>query len=493
MIGTAGDLIGPACMSVVEGSRIGSGAVEEDSAASAGSQSRRCFPQATLLLLLGGIAVPNALAVAANIWVDVPPRSAAIAAYAAVTFLSARLHAAVLVPLYLAAVAFDGLGIVAHVFFMDLTLVTETIPAFTHVRVFTSPFYAGLIAAVTIVLAGNILFLLRCRSAMARGNRLVFLLALLGCVGADIQIGSASRATQGPAAGIGQPFESAVRMSGFSETADSARPKRNVLLVLVESLGILRDPQHRNILFSAFDDADLRARFTLTSGTTTFFGATAYGEMRELCQSRSPYRVILHGSGPDCLPGAYAARGYRTVSVHGFSGEFYERDQWYAKIGFARSVFPETATTSYARRCGDPFIGPCDVEVADTISDRLANASQPMFIYWVTLNSHVPVRAGEATPRHGCATGGPFGDPEVCAMAEIWQDLFEAITRLAKRNPETEILLVGDHAPPLWRRAARGLFEPDRVPWLRLAPRGPLAAAGDWAAPSRACAACGRD
>jgi hypothetical protein len=69
---------------------------------------------------------------------------------------------------------------------------------------------------------------------------------------------------------------------------------------------------------------------------------------------------------------------------------------------------------------------------------------------------------------------GPFGDPEVCAMAEIWEDLFDAVSRLALRNPDTEILLVGDHAPPLWRRDARRQFRTDRVPWIRLAPQTSL-------------------
>ena len=57
-------------------------------------------------------------------------------------------------------------------------------------------------------------------------------------------------------------------------------------------------------------------------------------------------------------------------------------------------------------------------------------------------------------------------------MAEIWEDLFDAISRLALRNPETKILLVGDHAPPLWRRSASRQFETGRVPRIRLAPRG---------------------
>jgi hypothetical protein len=288
----------------------------------------------------------------------------------------------------------------------------------------------------------------------------------------DIQANGSTNLDIGPTAAVGRPFQSAVRMSGFDHLTDADRPRRNVLLVIVESLGYLRDPDQRKVLFSAFDDPALKDRFGITTGTTSFYGPTAYGEMRELCGVRAYYTVMFGDHPPSCLPSAFAEHGYRTFSIHGFTSQFYDRLSWYPKVGFARSVFEGNTQRHYGRRCGGPFVGLCDVEIAGALSDRLAAAKDPMFIYWLTLNSHVPVPAEEATPRHDCATGGPFGDPEVCAMAEIWEDLFDEINRLALRNPETEILLVGDHAPPLWRRNARSQFETDRVSWIRLTPRG---------------------
>lgn len=441
------------------------------SALQTSSNERSNFIQSTFLLIVGALLLPNALAVLGSIWIGVPPRPNVIAAYALVALLCTRLPRIAAIPLYLTAVAFDVLTIVAHIFFLDLSLIYQNVPAFTHVRTLASPVYAGMLAALTLFIAANVTFLMRYRVSMARGNKGVLAVAIVACLAGDMAINGSANLDLGPAAGIGQPFQSAVQVSGFDEVAGASRPKHHVLLVLVESLGQLRDPQQRKVLFSSFDDEKLRERFAVTTGTTSFFGPTAYGEMRELCQLRSSYGSLLDSDRPSCLPAQFAARGYRTVSVHGFTSAFYDRLSWYPRIGFVRTVFQETATATYKRRCGGPFVGPCDVEIADVISDRLSAATQPMFVYWLTLNSHVPVRAGEATPRHDCATGGPFGDPEVCTMAEIWEDLFAAISRLAMRNPETEILLVGDHAPPLWRRKARGLFEPDQVPWLRLAPR----------------------
>ena len=425
----------------------------------------------TLLLLVGAVLLPNALAILASIWIGLPTRTAPIAAYVVVVLVGLRLPRFAVVPLYLTVVLFDLLMIVVEIFFLDIGSLSRNLDAFAHVHLLRSPLYAGLLAAVAASVAATLWFLLRYRAPMARGNRLVLAGAVAACLLADIPINGSTSLYLGPTAAIGRPFRSAVAESGFEMLTEPSRTKPNVLLVLVESLGVLRDAHQRDVLFAAFDDPALRRSFGITTGTTSFFGATAYGEMRELCHTRSPYTALLDAGGPTCVPALFAAKGYRTVSVHGFSSAFYDRSHWYPKAGFVRSVFQDTATTPYKRRCGGAFSGLCDVEIADTISDKLATATQPLFLYWVTLNSHVPVLAGQATPRHDCTTGGPFGDPEVCAMAEIWEDLFAAIARLAMRNPGTEILLVGDHAPPLWRRAARNRFEPDRVPWIRLSPR----------------------
>jgi hypothetical protein len=61
---------------------------------------------------------------------------------------------------------------------------------------------------------------------------------------------------------------------------------------------------------------------------------------------------------------------------------------------------------------------------------------------------------------------------KVCNMTEMWMDVLEGIGRLAADLPGTEILIVGDHAPPLWSRAGRALFRPGRVPWFHLKPVG---------------------
>ncbi|MFH6781713.1 MULTISPECIES: sulfatase-like hydrolase/transferase [Methylobacterium] len=425
--------------------------------------------RASLVLLAGGLVLPNALALTAGLVAGVPSRTGAIALYAALALLAGRIPGRVLALLGAGAVVLDLLLAIGRTFFLDLETLLPLVDAGLLTNLLGTPAYAaGAVAAVAFA-AAYLTFLVRAGPAMRRGSRPVFAaataLALLG----DVAVNGSPSYELGSLASVGRPFESAATGSGFDALPDQARPPRRALMVMVESLGVLRDPDRRALLTAPFEDPVLRKLYAVTTGTSTFFGATASGEMRELCRTHASYQVLTAES-PACLPERFADRGYRTVAVHGFHSGFYARAEWYPLAGFRRSLFGETLAPRFARRCGGPFRGLCDTDLAQVIDAELA-AAEPSFVYWLTLNSHVPVPRGRATPRQHCGQAdSPFADPEVCAMVETWQDVFAAVARLALAHPGTEILLVGDHAPPLWRRAARDAFEPGRVPWIRLAP-----------------------
>ncbi|AWN50558.1 sulfatase-like hydrolase/transferase [Methylobacterium sp. 17Sr1-1] len=425
-------------------------------------------------LLVGGLVLPNALALVAGTVAGVPARTSAIALYAALALLGGTLPGWALALLALPVMVLDLAFAVGRMFFLDPGALLHLIDAGTLATLLATPTYAAGAAAVGLALA-YLTFLMRTGPAMRRGSRPVFAAAVAGLLVGDGLVNGSTAYDFGSPASVGQPFDSGSLGSGFDALTGQDRPPRRILMVMVESLGVLRDAGQRAVLTAPFDDPALRRLYTVTTGTSAFFGATASGEMRELCRTYRSHRQVFTrqmftADDPTCLPRRFAARGYRTVSVHGYHAGFYGRAQWYPLAGFQKSLFGEGMAPLFARACGGPFPGPCDTDVAAVVEAELA-APGPAFVYWLTLNSHVPVPRGEATPRHDCGRpGGPFADREVCAMVEIWQDVFAAVSRIALAHPGTEILLVGDHAPPLWRRTARDAFEPGRVPWIRLAP-----------------------
>ena len=159
--------------------------------------------------------------------------------------------------------------------------------------------------------------------------------------------------------------------------------------------------------------------------------------------------------------------------MHAFYSGMFDRNRWYPRIGFDKLDFGEALIPQLKRRCGTVFRGACDADLPPLI-ERAADTKRPNFIYWLTLNTHIPVAPGEARTDFNCERpDNGFGMAKVCRMAELWHDVFNAVARLAldPAVAPAEILVVGDHAPPLWSKRGRGEFEVGKVPWYRLTPR----------------------
>ncbi len=270
-------------------------------------------------------------------------------------------------------------------------------------------------------------------------------------------------------------FSSATGQTGLTEIPQGTR-QQDVLLVLVESLGALDDPRQMNVIWDSFRTPEIAARYDVSTGTTAYKGSTTAGETRELCGDWNDFAAYLDGPHPECLPASYRDAGYKTASFHAFPAEFFSRDEWYPNIGFETSSFMEdlVPTDREFRTCGKTFTGLCDMDLADTIESYLTSPSvAPRLTYWLTLNTHVPFDPADVAPRLGCADSALFDDQTVCHMSEMWMEIFDRIAKIAS-NPElkpTKILLVGDHAPPLWTRKGRDAFTADQVPWLLLTPK----------------------
>ena len=166
------------------------------------------------------------------------------------------------------------------------------------------------------------------------------------------------------------------------------------------------------------------------------------------------------------------------MSYHGYWRWFYQRQDWYPKLGFARSHFAEDLLPGApeSAHCGTMFPGVCDLWIADRIEDELARAGKlRKFVYWVTLNSHFPVESELAQgSTFDCArteTLKKGTDP--CDLARIHYRLYERIARLAldRAIPPTRFIIVGDHMPPFPGLDERALYDDEHVPYVDLIPK----------------------
>lgn len=270
----------------------------------------------------------------------------------------------------------------------------------------------------------------------------------------------------------------------------------DVVLILVESWGDLRDKGLARALVAPFQDPRVAAHYRITEGTAPFDGLTLPGEGRELCHSHIGFRIQSQISSikDGCLPAQFHARGYRNIAVHGYMGQMFGRNDWYRQIGFDSTYFRPDFDRAGLPQCEGAFPGTCDASVAQWISGSLLAppSSQPRFIYWVTLNSHLPVPVHPDLPGDGvCAA-----HPELAASVPFcsWFRLVSAVhssaaeVALGKLSRPTVFILVGDHAPPFAQTDLRRRFSDADVPYIVLTPldaKAPESPSPAGAAPAR--------
>ncbi len=427
----------------------------------------------SLALVSLGVLIPNApMITLAAAGIGTPPRSAAILAFLVVALLARHLPITITLALYVTVLCFDLVSTISLLFQLSIFEIAAALRFAGEVGFFASPLYIAIAVAVLATTALAVALAVRGRDALRQAHIVPAILGAFALAALDLSLNTSPHFHFGSAFAAGRPFESAALTSGF-DTAIRRGGGRNVLLILVEGLGAFADPAQQRLLEARFARSDIRSGYDVATGTTAYFGSTTAAEMRELCRTRESYtRLLLSGPVPSCLPAEKRAAGYETIALHGYSGRMFDRRSWWTRVGFEHLFFARELRSALQRTCGGVFQGVCDSDVAAHLPELVGSSDKSRFIYWVTLNTHVPVRPAEGTPRLGCDRGGPFDHSEVCYMTEMWLDVLDAVAALAldQRLQPVDVLVVGDHAPPLWSRRARGLFRPGEVTWFRLSP-----------------------
>ena len=252
----------------------------------------------------------------------------------------------------------------------------------------------------------------------------------------------------------------------------------NVVLVLVEAWGSPRDMALRGALDQPFSDSALLARYTILRGSMPFEGHTSSGEGRELCGTHLG-EFLTQGTAAQlerCVPAQLRRAGYRTLAVHGFSGDFYDRKDFYPKLSFEEIWFHDRLRAAGLPDCEGPFPGSCDEAVAAWIGQRLRQSgSAPLFVHWVTLNSHLPIWQSVIDRNHeGCNVSAiTRDDPAVCAWYDLVLRVNKSIRRLALEplGRPTIFIVTGDHEPPFDKEMELAGFSATQVPYFILLPK----------------------
>jgi hypothetical protein len=280
----------------------------------------------------------------------------------------------------------------------------------------------------------------------------------------------------------GSPIPSATAMAISSlglGTGKSTMETPNLVVILVESWGLESDASIRNALVRPYAQPGLHTRYEVSQGIVPFHGGTVAGEARELCGNNMGLEIMNASAQQlqDCLPDRLASLGYRNLALHGMSGYVFSRSIWHGLIGFQEQWFRDQFRQEGLPDCAGAFNGTCDASIAEWIGKRLGTKEQhPDFVYWITLNSHlpVPIPSGLQAGASSCSLSPTLSEqPALCSWYQLVFNVHESVSKLAmgKLTRPTVFVIVGDHAPPFASATRRALFSDTFVPYVLLVPR----------------------
>jgi hypothetical protein len=252
----------------------------------------------------------------------------------------------------------------------------------------------------------------------------------------------------------------------------------NVVLILVESWGKSLDASLERSLVQPYLAEKLLERYTLSEGTVPFYGPTVAGEARELCGSKIGFGLLSASADElkGCLPESMRRKGYHNTAVHGYSARMFDRGEWYHRIGFDESWFRDRLQQRGLPMCPGPFPGICDAAASVWIGDRLQqDTDSPQFIYWVTLNSHLPVPIpNKVQDPPACSDNAMTAESAaLCSWYQLEFNVHRSVAELALRPTKrpTIFLIVGDHTPPFASVRLKSHFSDRVVPYVLLVPK----------------------
>ena len=407
-------------------------------------------------------------------FVGAPPRYFEIAVGGIIGLIVKRMPRVVQFVAFTGIMIYSILSFVAGLFNLNMSSLVYSLQFFAEIKTSNSVEYIAAIVVILIILLSS-WFLLKRDINFAKPFHILLGGALIfGLAGADFAMGQNMRGHYFREAPAGANFESATQETGFASRADA---KRHLVLIMVESLGVPNDNKAMSDkLFAYYDNSAIQARYDVSRGTSLYYNSTTAGEFREMCGKWGDYYELLDPADAakmNCLPARLAAKGYATHAMHSFQGAFFKRDKWYPNIGFQQREFWPELQAKGAEWCGGVFAGACDRQIPELLAENLKNAKQPTFLYWLTLNSHLPVPPGLNLNVDNCQTVSAKlakDFPMICRQFAIFDAIDKALVAeiTASDFPEADILIVGDHMPPYYDRHHRSQFDAERVPWLYL-------------------------
>lgn len=261
-------------------------------------------------------------------------------------------------------------------------------------------------------------------------------------------------------------------LSALPAQNNSPEIKPDVILIQLESF---IDPKTIKGMTFSDDPAPIHTylRENFSGGTLfvpSFGGGTANTEFEVLTginldnfgPGEYPYKTIMLEESVESLAYNLKNQGYSAHAIHNHTGNFYDRDKVYPRMGFdsfqSKEYMYDFETTPYGW-CKDKVLTE-EIMNALTYTDEEngINEDNPRFVWTVSVQGHgafpsEPIAGSDNVIK---IESDNFTEPELCALQyyinQVWEmDMFlgSLISALENRKRPTLLIAYGDHLPSI--------------------------------------------
>ena len=233
-----------------------------------------------------------------------------------------------------------------------------------------------------------------------------------------------------------------------SYKSEELKKKKNVVLVIVESLGYAHDPAVQEFLLEPLNDIKLNKKFHISSSKLEASeGSTVTAEFRELCGIYySNYKKIHEGL--ICAPKVFHELGYETLAAHPYIGGFFNRRVWWKEIGFKTTHFMTSLNNKNFKKCYGSYESFCDNQFFSKTLEEASYAERPFFLYYLSIEGHLPTKLASEKDYLDCTSKlkrNRLFCGNLLANKSLIQTIVQTIIDLELED--IDFYLVGDHVP----------------------------------------------
>ncbi len=168
---------------------------------------------------------------------------------------------------------------------------------------------------------------------------------------------------------------------------------------------------------------------------------------------RSPYLdhdYYIRENEEKSIARILSRQGYKTVGVHPYLGDFYDRISIYKKLGFDEFITSEDMADAPIK---GKFIS--DDYFSDALINEIEKADKPLFLYGISMENHFEYYYNKFTEEPDIAVWSDYLDEELLGGATaLVQGLHDAdkalgklVNYLAESEKPTLLFFFGDHLP----------------------------------------------